>query len=42
MNQIAAVLGGLKRKIDHGSTFIQRKYNEIGQAKFNLPEPMNG
>ncbi|ACB60748.1 hypothetical protein Exig_1273 [Exiguobacterium sibiricum 255-15] len=40
MNQIAAVLGGLQQKISHGSTFIQRKYNEIGQAKFNLPEPV--
>jgi len=40
MNQIAAVLGGLQQKISHGSTFIQRKYNEIGQAKFNLPDPV--
>ncbi|RJP02346.1 SMI1/KNR4 family protein [Exiguobacterium sp. RIT452] len=40
MNQIAAVLGGLQQKINHGSTFIQRKYNEIGQAKFNFPEPV--
>jgi len=40
MNQIAVVLDGLKQKISHGSTFIQRKYNEIGQAKFNLPEPV--
>ena len=40
MNQIAAVLGGLQQKISHGSTFIQRKYNEIGQAKFNLPAPV--
>ena len=40
MNQIAAVLGGLQQKISHGSTFIQRKYNEIGQAKFNLTEPV--
>lgn len=40
MNQIVAVLGGLQQKISHGSTFIQRKYNEIGQAKFNLPEPV--
>lgn len=41
MNQIAAVLDGLKQKISHGSTFIQRRYNEIGQAKFNLPEPVS-
>lgn len=41
MNQIAVVLDGLKQKISHGSTFVQRKYNEIGQAKFNLLEPMN-
>lgn len=40
MNQIVAVLGGLQQKISHGSTFIQRKYNEVGQAKFNLPEPV--
>lgn len=40
MNQIAAVLGGLQQKISHGSTFIQRKYNEIGQAKFNLQAPV--
>lgn len=40
MNQIAAVLGGLQQKINHGSTFIQRKYNEIGQGKFNLPAPV--
>ncbi len=40
MNQITAVLDGLKQKIDHGSTFIQRKYNEIGQGKFNLPAPV--
>ncbi|WP_041256025.1 SMI1/KNR4 family protein [Exiguobacterium antarcticum] len=40
MNQIAAVLDGLQQKINHGSTFIQRKYNEIGQAKFNFPAPV--
>ena len=40
MNQIAAVLGGLQQKINHGSTFVQRKYNEIGQGKFNLPAPV--
>ncbi|WP_353048666.1 MULTISPECIES: hypothetical protein [unclassified Exiguobacterium] len=33
MKQIAAVLDGLKQKIDHGSTFIQRSYNSIGQAR---------
>ena len=40
MNQIAVVLDGLKQKISHGSTFIQRSYNSIGQATFHLPKPV--
>ncbi|WP_214769542.1 SMI1/KNR4 family protein [Exiguobacterium sp. s133] len=40
MKQIAAILDGLKQKIDHGSTFIQRSYNSIGQATFHLPKPI--
>ncbi len=40
MNQIAVVLDGLKQKISHGSTFIQRSYNSIGQGTFHLPKPV--
>lgn len=40
INQIAVVLDGLKQKISHGSTFIQRSYNSIGQATFHLPKPV--
>lgn len=39
MNQIEAVLDVLSQKINHGSTFIQRRY-DTGVAQFNLNDPV--
>lgn len=39
MNQIEAVLDVLSQKINHGSTFIQRRY-DTGVARFNLNDPV--
>jgi len=39
MNQIEAILDVLTKKINHGSTFIQRRY-DTGVAQFNLNDPV--